>query len=110
MIYISIPKDVIPAKEITSVEEALYARGEFQRMVNVEVVSIADHILDNKYDPDEFFCELSGNDFLKLIERDSIPEWITLEQIIFNSNAFGSFDPQTRKWTWANHELRKGTN
>lgn len=83
MIYISIPADLIPNTEKHSIDTPIYAKGQFKKFENVEYVSLTDQlVLDNAYDPNNFFIEVSGNEFVKLIERDILPNWVSPSDLV----------------------------
>ena len=69
------------------------------------MVSLTDEfVLDNMFDPNNFFICLSGNEFTKLMERDEIPNWISLQQIINYSTAHCTVD-ESRKIKWFRPKL-----
>ena len=75
MIRISIPADYIPNDEKHEVEVPIYVKGQFVKFNKNKFVSLtSDLVLDDAYDPDNFFIEMSGNEFVKLIERDILPK------------------------------------
>lgn len=100
MIRISIPSSCIPDEDKHSVESPVYVKGQFVRFSTICFVSLTDEFtLDNAYDPDNFFVELSGNEFAKLIERDLLPSWAKPVDLIEWSTASCIVDSD-RKITW----------
>ena len=100
MIRISIPADYIPDDEKHEVEVPIYVKGQFVKFKNVVYVSLTDQlVLDNAYDPNNFFIELSGNEFVKLIERDILPNWASPQDLVNWSTASCTVD-SNRKITW----------
>lgn len=100
MISIAVPKSVVPEAFWHTFEQPRYLGSSFHCMVDVTFVDLCGHTMDDKYEEDEFFIELSGNDFVKLIERDALPEWASVELLFSHSTANGKVDPVTRKITW----------
>lgn len=100
MIYISIPAEFIPKEEQVEVETPVYLNGQFAKFSNITYVSLTEEfLLDNNYDPNNFFVSLSGNEFTKLVERDNLPNWASPQDIINWSTASCSID-SNRKITW----------
>ena len=100
MIYLSIPAEYIPTEEQHVMEAPIYVKGQFVKFKNVVYVSLTDQlVLDNAYDPNNFFIELSGNEFSKLVERDILPKWASAQDIIDWSTASCTVD-SNRKITW----------
>jgi hypothetical protein len=101
MISICIPDSIVPPACLCSIPTPIYSRGEYIGTRDVIYAPLTEEFaFDNTYEDHEFFLELSGNEFVKLIERDSLPDWITPEQLFNFSNAHGHIDPVTRKITW----------
>lgn len=100
MIYLSIPAEYIPDSEKHVIETPIYVKGQFSKFENVCFVSLTSElILDNAYDPNNFFIALSGNEFGKLIERDILPNWASPQDLIDWSTASCTVD-SNRKITW----------
>ena len=106
MIRISIPADYIPDDEKHEVEVPIYVKGQFVKFNKNKFVSLTtDLVLDDAYDPDNFFIEMSGNEFVKLIERDILPKWASPELLVECSDA--SCTIVGRKITWVkNNQLQ----
>jgi len=106
MIRISIPASVIPDSEKHEVEVSIYVKGQFVKFNKNKFVSLtSDLVLDDAYDPDNFFIEMSGNEFVKLIERDILPKWASPELLVECSTA--SCTITGRKITWVkNNQLQ----
>lgn len=106
MIRISIPADYIPNDEKHEVEVPIYVKGQFVKFRKNKFVSLVpDLVLDDAYDPDNFFLEVSGNEFVKLIERDILPKWASPELLVECSDA--SCTIAGRKITWVkNNQLQ----
>lgn len=100
MISIAIFKSVVPEHCQHTFEQPTYFGTSYHCMKEVTFVDLCGHTMDDKYEENEFFLELSGNDFVKLIERDALPEWATPELLFSASTANGKLDPVTRKITW----------
>lgn len=100
MISIALPKHLVPEHCQHTFEQPRYFGSTFHCMVEVTFVDLCGHTMDDKYEEDEFFIELSGNEFVKLIERDVLPEWATPELLFQHSTANGIVDPITRAITW----------
>lgn len=102
MISIQIPASLIPEDCKYRVDVPIYRKGEFVRMSEQLIVPLTDeHILsDHLCENGEFFIELSGNEFVKLIERDLLPSWASPSMLFDNSTATGVVDTLTRKITW----------
>lgn len=101
MISIQIPAHLIPEDCKYRVDVPIYRNGEFIRMSEQLLVPLTDeHALTDHLCDEEFFVELSGNEFNKLIERDELPTWATATMLFKYSTATGYVDPQTRKITW----------
>ena len=107
MICISIPSSVIPQDEKHEVEVPIYVKGQFVKFRKNKFVSLtADLVLDDAYDPDNFFLEMSGNEFVKLIERDILPKWASPHLLLEWSNANCTIDTN-RKIKWIkNNQLQ----
>ena len=100
MIRISIPASVIPDSEKHEVDTPIYVKGQFSKFSKNLYVSLTpEFVLDDKYDPDNFYIEVSGNEFMKLVERDILPKWATPELLIEWSNAKCKLSPD-RKVIW----------
>lgn len=107
MICIAIPRAIIPQACMHTFDEPVYSKGCFVRMRENTFVALTDELtLDCAYEEDTFFIEMSGNEFVKLLERDPIPCWITREQLIQYSNGNGYLDPRG-KMIW---QREKETN
>ncbi len=100
MISIAIPKHLVPEHCQHTFEQPRYFGTTFHCMTDVTFVDLCGHTMDDKYEEEEFFIELSGNDFVKLIERDVLPEWASPKMLFANSTAHGKVDEATRKITW----------
>ncbi len=101
MISIQIPQNLIPEDCKYRVDVPIYRNGEFVRMSEQLIVPLTDeHALTDHLCDDEFFIELSGNEFNKLIERDELPSWATASMLFKHSTALGYVNPNTRKITW----------
>ena len=99
MIRISIPADYIPNDEKHEVEVPIYVKGQFVKFNKNKFVSLtSDLVLDDAYDPNNFFIEMSGNEFVKLIERDILPKWAWPELLVECSTAKCMI--HGRKITW----------
>ena len=95
MICIGIPRELIPLSCMHTFDEAVYSKGCFIRMRENTFVALTDELtLDCAHEEDTFFIEMSGNEFVKLLERDTIPSWITREQLIQYSNGNGYINDQ----------------
>lgn len=100
MISIALPKSIVPTVCQHTFPQPIYFGTSFHCMKDVTFVDICGHTMDDKYEEQEFFIELSGNDFVKLIERDILPEWATPDLLFSHSTANGTLDPITRKIKW----------
>jgi hypothetical protein len=101
MISIQIPQELIPEDCKYRVDVPIYRNGEFIRMSEQLIVPLTDeHTLTDHLCDEEFFIELSGNEFNKLIERDELPSWATPYLLFHYSTALGYVNPNTRKITW----------
>lgn len=101
MIAISIPASLIPDSYKHTIQEPYYRNGMFHSMREKVIVPLNNELcLDNAYNEDSFFSEMSGNEFVKLIERDALPDWATPELLFKHSNASGTVNPVTRKIKW----------
>lgn len=101
MIAISIPASLIPDSYKHTIQEPSYRNGYFHTMREKVIVPLNNELcLDNTYEDDSFFIEMSGNEFVKLIERDELPTWATPETLFNHSNASGTVNPETRKIKW----------
>lgn len=101
MIAISIPASLIPDSYKHTIQEPSYRNGHFHTMREKVIVPLNNELcLDNTYEDDSFFIEMSGNEFVKLIERDELPIWATPETLFNHSNASGTVNPETRKIKW----------
>ena len=100
MICISIPANCIPDEEKHEVEVPIYVKGQFKKFTKNKFVSLVpDLVLDDAYDPDNFFVEMSGNEFIKLLERDILPKWASPQTLLEWSNASCTVS-EDRKVTW----------
>lgn len=100
MICIGIPSALIPPSCMHTIDEPVYSKGHFVRMRENTFVALTNELtLDCAYEDDTFFIEMSGNEFVKLLERDEIPSWITREQLIEYSNGNGYLD-SNGKMVW----------
>ena len=101
MISIAIPPSLIPDNYKHTVPEPYYRNGDFQGIRDNILVPLNNElVLTVAYGDDTFFTEMSGNEFVKLIERDALPDWATPELLFKHSNASGTVNPVTRKIKW----------
>ena len=100
MIAIAVPKALIPTHDQHTFNQPSYFGRSFHCMREVTFVDLCGHTMDDTYEYEEFFIELSGNDFVKLVERDALPAWASPELLFQHSTANGVVDPVTRKITW----------
>lgn len=101
MIAISIPASLIPDAYKHTLTEPCFRNGVFHMLRDKTIVPLNNELcLDNTYEDDSFFIEMSGNEFVKLIERDELPNWATPELLFTHSNASGTVNPLTRKIKW----------
>lgn len=107
MICIGIPSALIPAECKFTFDEPVYSKGCFVRMRENTFVPLTDELtLDCAFEEDTFFIEMSGNEFVKLLERDVIPVWITREQLIYYSNGNGYIN-SNGKMVWVREKGEK---
>lgn len=100
MIRLALPKELVPFSAQSVVSTPSYLGKEFWQMREITFVDLCGHLMDDAFEDDTFFIELSGNDFVKLIERDTLPSWATPKMLFDASTASGSVNPVTRKITW----------
>ena len=107
MICIAIPRALVPKNCMHTFDEPVYSQGCFVRMRKNTFVPLTDELtLDSAYEDDSFFVEMSGNEFVKLLERDDIPSWITREQLIEYSNGNGYINDKG-KMVWVREKGNK---
>lgn len=100
MISIAIPKATVPPSCQHTFQHPTYFGNSYHCMKDVTFVDLCGHTMDDKYEESEFFIEMSGNEFVKLIERDALPEWATPELLFNASTANGTLDTIERKIKW----------
>lgn len=108
MICIAIPREIIPESFMHTFDEPVYYKGCFIRMRKNTFVPLTDELtLDCAQEEDTFFIEMSGNEFVKLLERDPIPTWITRDQLIEYSTGNGYIN-EKGKMVWVRNKEENG--